>query len=60
MQAFVPLSDQLLYEHPERADSPCRPCRPGVILVEWLPLEEIELTGYSCPGIDCEDSGGDC
>ena len=55
MQAFVHLSDELLYDHPEQVDSECRPYQPGMICIAWLLPEEIELTAASCPGTDSED-----
>jgi hypothetical protein len=60
MQTFVPLSDLLLYHHPERIDSPCRPYQPGMICIEWLQSEEIELTASPSSGVECEDRENDC
>ena len=49
MQVFVPLSDDLLYQYPERIPADCRPYQCGMICVEWLDSENIQLDEKSYP-----------
>jgi len=36
---FVPLSDELLYDHPERIAGPIVPYHPGTPCYHWLSVE---------------------
>ena len=38
-QVFVPVTDELLYEHPENIDSPLIPYTANIACYHWLDVE---------------------
>jgi hypothetical protein len=42
MRVFVPLTDRLLYEHPEEIHGPVVPFSPEYECLHWLDIERLD------------------
>jgi hypothetical protein len=55
MHVFVPLSDELLYDHPDCIPDDCRPYQCGMRCVEWLAIEPTRLAEPDCQAIPSQE-----
>lgn len=51
-QIFIPLTDEILYEHPECITGPLTPYRTDLSCYHWLSVELNPQDNHQQPGID--------
>lgn len=49
-KVFVPITDEILYEHPERIHGPLVPFSPGMACLHWLKVEVMTEQEYAQRG----------